>query len=163
MKKEKMIEQNDEEIDSIVATKPGIDERLAAAIEKLVEIQEHQPTPQIPMAKAKHVTPWNPTGKHDWQRPRLRCRVFMNDRPLTEGRLNEEEIKLINQLKPGRYNNRKWTVVEHDNGGEANLYFYIPNKTSEERAEYQKLGGMRGLAALLELIVAEQKTIKIAE
>lgn len=133
--------------------------KLVDVLERLTKIQEQQPIPQQSMAQAKHITPWNPTGAK--MRPRLKRRVFQNGHPLSDGRLHDEEILLLNGLKPGRYRNRQWLVLERDMEGTSSLHLYIPDATEAQRLENARLAP-RGLADVLLLIHEEMKTPKVA-
>lgn len=119
------------------------------------------PTPQIPFAQAKFKTPWNPTGKK--YRVGLTRETYMNGHQLREGRLSEEEITLLNQLKAGKYYNKQWTVIETDEGdGKHTVEIIIPNRTQEQRMALTIAHGGRGLVGICEKILAEQNAIQSA-
>ncbi len=129
---------------------------MADLLQRLVQLQEAQPQPQIPITKAKIATPWNPEGK--LKRPELKRKTFLNNHPLQEMMMHEEEIHLANQLKPGKYQNNQWLVVHTDGEGESEMFIYVPNKTAAHRMEMAAKAPT--FAALCQLIIAEQKAPK---
>jgi len=137
----------------------GDGKTILQVLERLTQIQEAQPVPQQTVAQATYVTPWNPTGKR--QRPRLRRRVFENGHPISDGRLTDEEITLLNGLKHGRYHSRQWTVIERDEEGLTSLHLFFPNKTEADRMAIARIAP-RGLADLLVLIHQEMQGVKVA-
>lgn len=131
------------------------------AIQKLLERNEQHtgPTPQVPFAKFKQKTPWNPTGAK--YKPLTRP-TFLNGHRLKEKTLSQEEIDLLNQVKPGIYNGRKWTVIEqstNENGAGA-IKIYFPNKTPEQRMALMEDG--RTLVELLQKLLREQNAVVLA-
>lgn len=137
------------------------EERMAAVMERLVSIQEAQPIPQVPLGKAKIVTPWNPQGKPETARPKLTRKTWMNGHPCSEMMMTEEEIRLMNQLKPGKYQDKRWVVVHSDGDGESEMFLYIPNKTLSDRVAVQEKA--RSITEICQLIIAEQKAPKSTE
>lgn len=118
------------------------------------------PTPQIPYAKYKHKTPWNPTGEK-YRRPLSRP-TFLNGHRLHEKQLSQEDIDLLNKVRPGVYNGRKWTVIEQslNENGQGAIKIYIPNRTPEQRMAMMAEG--RTLTELLTKIINEQGAVKAA-
>ncbi len=145
--------------------KPKVD-REAALLEilgRLSERQDEGPIKQVPVARALYRTPWNPTGKKN--RPKLKRATYLNGFRLREMRLTEENIALLNKVKAGKYQDRKWVVVESDGDSEdggASVNIWIPNKTVQDRLKLANKSAGRGLAALLELIVEEQSKVVLA-
>lgn len=134
------------------------DVTMKELLKKLVDVQLAQPIPQKSMAQAIYRTPFNPTGKK--RRPKLSRKTLMNGHPLSEAFLTDREILLLNQLKAGKYQNRRWTVTELDGEGTSTVQLFIPNKTQADRIEMAQKG--KTLADLLDLIIAEQKSVKAA-
>ena len=135
--------------------------RMIDILEKLSDRNEAGPTPQIPFAQAKFCTPWNPSGKP--YRDTLQRKTFVNDFQIREITHSEEEIRLLNQVRPGRYNNRKWLVREEDSGEVGHsIHLYFPNRTQAQRIELTAEHKGRGLVGLLERIVAEQNAVTAA-
>jgi len=135
-------------------------DQLVDVLKRLTTIQERQPIPQETVAQATFVTPWNPTGKKT--RPRLRRRVFLNGHPLSDTRLTEDEVTLLNSLKHGRYHNRQWLVLERDEEGTSSLHVFFPNKTEAQRIEHARMAP-NGLVDLLRLMHDEMRTVKLAD
>lgn len=128
---------------------------LLESIHKIAESLDNGPIKQVPIAKYAAQTPWNPTG--DKRRPTLRRTVYMSGSRLREQLLSNEEIRLLNQIKPGKYNDRRWLVIETD-GGDAEggaITILIPNRTPEDRVRLK--GEAHSLTALLTKIIEEQQ------
>jgi len=137
-----------------MAGQDDLDNRtLIESIAKIANTLADGPTRQIPLAKYKPVTPWNPTGEKN--RPKLKRTVFMGGSRLRESFLSSEEIELLNQIKPGKYNGRRWTIVETDGDTEGGtITILVPNKTPEDRVRLK--GEVRDLTELCKKIIAEQ-------
>jgi hypothetical protein len=132
---------------------------LTEILGRLVTRTEAGPIPQVPLARAKIATPWNPKG--DRVRPTLSRPTYLNGHRLREITLSNEEITLLNQLTPGRYRNRKWLVVDTDTDGQGSaVQVYLPNKTEADRLEMKSVA--KDLADALRLIVAEAEARKTA-
>jgi hypothetical protein len=126
---------------------------LAQAIKEAVE--ETAPIKQVHISRYRAKTPFNPTGAKRAQRPKLNCTFFQNGDKPNPTRLFDEEIELINGLKPGRYINRVVEVVEKIEGGERAVEIRYSNKTPEQR--FENKNHFRSLLELLRLIHAEMK------
>jgi hypothetical protein len=134
-------------------------DQLVDVLERLTQIQERQPIPQQTVAQATFITPWNPTGSKT--RPRLRRKVFLNNHVLSDGRLTDEEVMLINTLKHGRYHNRQWLVIEKDEEGTSSLLILLPNKTESQRIEMARTCPA-GLVDALRMIHREMTAVAVA-
>jgi len=132
------------------------DDRIADALEALTKKSEAGPVPQISITRFKPQTPWNPSGD---KRTKLKRPTSINGHRLRELLLSPEEIKLLNELKPGKYGPRKSWVVIEENGGDvaesSAIHFYFPNRTVEQRLEFNQHA--RNLLDALTMIVEEQK------
>ncbi len=146
---------------------------LVQSISKIAEQSDRGPIKSIPIAKSKQRTPWNPTGKK--VRLKLTRPTYMNGHRLHETRMGELEIQLFNQVKPGRYGeNGRITVIEKGGDeGSRELQVWIPNKTVPDRLAMARMtadptpdpvtGKPRaGIIVILERILAEQKSVKLA-
>jgi hypothetical protein len=69
--------------------------------------------------------------------------------------LTDEQVELVNQLKPGRYNSRKWEIVKRR---DRSIDFRYPNKTIEHRMQTASQAG--DLTGMLKMILTEAETIK---
>lgn len=144
-------------------------ESIASMAKSQQEFNEGGPIRQIPISKTKIQTPWHPTGEK--KRPRLRRVTWLNGYRLREIMLSDKEITLLNQLRAGRYNGNRWTVIESagatiNNGDEGQdatngeVSLYVPNKTQADRIRLK--GEARDLEALLSKILDEQKSVVLA-
>jgi hypothetical protein len=95
----------------------------------------------------------NPTGSAN--RPKLARPVIFCGAPQREKQLSNTEIELFNQIKPGRYNNRKWEVIEQvAENDERTIEIRIPVKEVQDRIELAMTAP--DLTSILKLIIAEQ-------
>ena len=139
----------------------AVNQAILKALQNLSERPAAQsgPTPQVPFAKYKHKTPWNPSGEK-YRRP-LAKTVYLNGHRLRERMLSQDEIDRLNAVKPGVYNNGKWSVVEKAReDGRPEVFIHWPNKTVEQRMDL--LGHGTTLCELLDKILAEQTAIRLA-
>lgn len=130
------------------------DPALATLIQDVHTIAETtRASRQLKYHEIKHDTPWNPTGA---PKPKLKwSHFYQNDARINPSVLSAEEITLINQLKPGLYNKKKWVVTKTANGG-INLGY--SNKEIEQRMEIVKESG-GSLTSWLQKILIEQESI----
>lgn len=144
---------------------------MAQAMLKLAEASENGPIKQIPLAKAKIRTPWNPEGLRDDERPELAMPTYLNGFRLRESLLSSLEIELLNKVRNGKYNRKRWTVIvkqgeEEGSGGEKIIY--IPNKTQADRIRLAQDSvhptepKKNGLVAILERMIEEGSQIVLA-
>jgi hypothetical protein len=101
--------------------------------------------------RSSKVSAYNPTGG---VRPKLTRNIVFCSAEEREEKLTNEEIELYNQIKPGRYNKRKWEVIERasDNPSDPSLLeIRIPVSDINARME---LPG-EGLKAILRQMIAE--------
>lgn len=105
---------------------------------------------KIGIAEASKVTPWNPDGG-----PKKRLKVtafYMNGARVNPVMLTNEEIDLINQLKPGAFNKKKWVVRKRR---DKSIELQYPNKSVEHRIELRGEAG--NLAGMLKKILTEHE------
>jgi hypothetical protein len=127
---------------------------LAQAIKLAVE--ETAPVKQVHVSQYRGKTPWNPTGKKAHERPKLRGEFYQNGQRMFEDRLTEQEIGLLNKIRPGRYVNRKVEVIERQSNGEIAVEIRYSNATPDLRSELKN--ECRNLVEMLERIIAENKS-----
>jgi hypothetical protein len=108
------------------------EETFKGLVDSIREIAEStQRGRQVPAHQARQRTPWNPTGEP--LKVRLKApAVFMNGARLHPKMLSEEEITLLNALKPGLYNKKKWTVTLRR---DKSIDIGYSNKTVKHRLE----------------------------
>lgn len=126
---------------------------LAAAFAKALRQANDDAGPirQMPLAKVRITPPWHPSG--DPNRPELARATYLNGHRMREAMLSNAEIELFNQLKPGKYHGRRWTVISKDDSEGAAIYVYLPNKEQSDRLALKEAG--KNLEALLRLMVEE--------
>jgi len=137
------------------STQDQVNAKLTAVLERLTEQADRGAVKQIPLAKAKIRTPWNPTG--DRMRPKLQRITRMNGFRLTETKLTNNAIRLFNQLRAGKYNQGRWVVMESTDpaaGNSGAVDLYVQNKSFADRIQLK--GDAPTIDVLLWKIVKEQ-------
>jgi hypothetical protein len=90
------------------------------------------------------------------QRKPLARATHMGGIRLREHQLSNEEIDLLNKIKPGTYNNGRWVVIaQNTDGGKQSIDIRVPNKTREE--QMQLAMEAPSLTALCQKILSESK------
>ena len=105
-----------------------------------------------------HDTAWSP----DVRKHKLRkyTAFYQNHARVHTDRMSPMDVALVDQLKPGKYNHKKWDVVKTTDGG---ISINYSNKTSAHRSELtadvnrHRVEGGSGLTAMLQMIVTEQE------
>lgn len=121
---------------------------IAESVKALVESQ--QSVRQIPLSEIKPVSPWNPEGKRN--RVPLSRVTMINGNPLNPMMMTEGEIILANELKPGRYMNRK-IEVQRSQDGTINIVW--ANAKIEQRMEMAAL--YPDFTALAKAVINDRK------
>jgi hypothetical protein len=124
-------------------------ESIAKMAATLAADAETGPIKQIPQAKYKPVTPFNPKGLQEHERPSLKRKSYMGGFKLKEHNMTDNEIRLFNRLKGGRYHDNRWTVIETDDS----VTLMFPSKTPEDKMQLSK--EVRNLEDLLQKILDE--------
>jgi hypothetical protein len=104
---------------------------------------------KISVAEASKATPWNPSGKPRTVKLKPPA-VYQNGARLNPVMLSDEEVTLLNQLKPGVFNHKKWVVRKRR---DKSLDIQYPNKTIEARMELKGEAG--NLSGMLRKILTE--------
>lgn len=144
-----------------VAQRPELSERDLKMIEMIAGVvskstlQVQNEIKPIENPRPSKVSVFNPTGE---KKPKLTRRVIFCCHEEKENELKAEEILLYNQLQPGRYNNRKWEVLEREDPfGEKNtLEIRLPVDTTDNRMELAYKAP--SLVAICELMIKEAKS-----
>jgi hypothetical protein len=125
---------------------------LKTLVEVLVEdARDRKASKQVPLGKAKVKTPWNPSG--ELRKVKLKHKKFyQNGAEVNTDLMTDDEIALVNQLKPGRYNKRKWEVVKRK---DKSLDVRYPNKTLQQR--WQLKAEASNFSAIIQKILLEQE------
>lgn len=87
-----------------------------------VIVQNQERVRQKGILEIDPVTPWNPEGKRN--RVALTRMTYQHGQLVNPFQMTEEEIVLANQLKPGRYYDRKIEVHRTEDGG-INLTYHL--------------------------------------
>lgn len=114
-------------------------------------IQANQPRRRLGSHEVVLNTPfWDgKSPRSELKRPFYQNGSLINDHVLTN-----EEIELINQLKPGLYNKKRWEVRKEHDGG---IGLYYSNKTLQQRFDIAGAAKGRGLAGILQDILLERE------
>jgi len=86
---------------------------------------------------------------------KLKQPFYQNGVMVRVDQLTDEQVELVNQLKPGRFNNRKWEIVRRR---DRSIDFRYPNKTIEQRM--QNASQAKDLTGMLQMILTEAETQK---
>lgn len=150
----------DPKFDQLMNALVAIAGQNATAMASIAARTEQGPTPQQPFGQAKFQTPWNPEGK---KYTPLRRPTRFNGHRIREDTSTQEEIDLLNVLKPGKYHNGEWVVVEENGGTEgASINIWISNKTMQQRMATTVAAEGKGLAGILRKMVDEGQRITLA-
>lgn len=79
---------------------------------------------------------------------------YQNGAPVNDHVLTNEEIDLINQLKPGLYHKKKWRVSREGTEG---IGLWYDSKTLQQRFDIAGAAKGRGLAGILQDILLERE------
>lgn len=142
-------------------TEPTVDanQALADAITRgIVEATSQTgPIKQISRGAYKAITPWNPTGAKDRSRVKFARAYWQNGALIQRWQVTDEQVQQLNQLRPGRYLDRRVEVIERasdNNGDPAAVEIRYDNATAEQRFENKNV--FLNFGDLLRKIVAEQ-------
>lgn len=124
---------------------------LAKAITEAVA--EASPVKQVHISRYKAETPWNPTGNK--RRLQMNAKFYQNGSQIRDWHVTDEDIALLNQLKPGRYVDRKVEVIERNENSDRSIEIRYSNETIGQRMELKN--HFRNFTELLQSIVTEQK------
>lgn len=137
-----------------VPTTPAVDPNLHVLGSLLQDVHtlatEARATRQLKPHEVKHDTCYNPTGN---ALPKMKyARFYQNGSPINVLMMTPEEIELVNQLKPGLYNKKKWRVTKESNHG---IGLWYSNKSIAQRTDVAK--DARNLTEFLQKILLEQE------
>jgi hypothetical protein len=129
----------------------------ASMISALQAIAANQPRRRQGMHEVSHDTPWwNP--EKDGPRETLTRDFYQNGNPVNPVVLSNEEIRLINQIKPGVYAKKKFRVTPQPGGG---IGLWYDNKTLHQRFTIARIAGeSQGLTGILQMILTEEEAQK---
>ncbi len=101
-------------------------------IESIAKIAEHLES-VAPKKKVSHFEYMTARQK----RHKLTRQVFLSGVKVREKQLTDEQVLLLNRLKPGKYNGGRWVVLERGAAGLEGgaLDIYVRNKSQEDRGQ----------------------------
>lgn len=123
---------------------------LAMARNLGILVENQQRTKQLSLLEITPTTPWNPEGKRN--RVPLTRPAYQHGQLINPLNMTEEEISLVNQIKPGRYYDRKIEVYRTVDGG-INFTYMLGN-TANKIEFWSKFPS---LVSLLTYIIDERK------
>lgn len=121
---------------------------LVKSVKSLAEAQES--TRQKTVLEITENSPFNNPGNP--RTAKLKGKFFQNGTQINPAFLTQQETVLLNQLKTGSYNHKKWQVTRRR---DKSIDLRYPNKTIEQRMENKGLA--RNLEEMLKLIITEQE------
>lgn len=121
---------------------------LVRSVKGVVEAQNA--TRQKTVAEITEDSPFN--NPSNPRTAKLKGKFYQNGIMINPAFLTQQETELLNQLKTGQYNHKKWSVTRRRDGS---LELRYPNKTIEQRMEHKNIA--RNLKEMLELILTEQE------
>ena len=98
----------------------------------------------------QRVTPWTPTDGSP--KLTLKRKMYQHGIPINENRVTNEEIQLLNKLRPGTYCDGFITVVRRRDKG---LNIDYPFKTPAQRLQLVNSFGVRNLSELVQRCLTE--------
>lgn len=130
---------------------PNVSKELGSELAKAIMagIEEARPK-RITIENRKSQTPWSPpkgVPKAKLKRKMMQHGIILNPKFLTN-----EEIELLNQIRPGTYCEGHITVVRRKDKGVSIEY---PVKTVSQRMKLVSSFGLRNLAEICQRIIAE--------
>ncbi len=132
----------------VTTTNTELADALVAAIQATKPVEK-----KTVFTRVKN-TPWTP--KDGSPRAKLKRKMYQHGLPITT-RVTNEEIELLNKLKPGRYCDGNVTVTKRKDKG---LDIDYKIRTAAQRLKLVNLVGHRNFKELLERIVLEQANPK---
>jgi hypothetical protein len=130
-----------------VQTTVGLSELASALVQA---IQATQPPRKETAANRKPKTPWTP--KDGSPKLKLKRKMHQHGMPIDADILTNEQIALINQLKPGTYMNGNVRVVRRRDKG---LDIDYPIKTAAQRLKLVNQFGITSFDSLIQRCLDE--------
>jgi hypothetical protein len=141
-----------------VAADPATRSDIVSIVQTM---QKMVPPRKVTYAEYKPRTPFNPSGNRNRRAPSRV--VYQNGGRVNPRMLFDEEIKLLDQLRPGRYLDKLVTVreVEGTEGAPNELHIEYAYRTPDQRLALATR--VRSLVAMLRQIVNEQEAARVTE
>lgn len=140
-------------------TAPTPDNVGAAALAQAIReaIEASKPAAKKNQFQRKIGTPWTPkTGK----KLKLKRKMFQHGLPLSEEWLSNEEIDLLNKIRPGKYGDGFIVVFRRRDRG---VDIEYPIKTASQRLRLVNQFGIRNLSELCKFCITEAEKPKAPE
>lgn len=135
---------------------------VAAGMMQIAQNQEA--IRQKKIHEVAHDTAWSAdTRKHKFKHWTA---FYQNGARVHFDRMSLEDCALVDQLKPGKYNKKKWEVAKTPDGGVSINY---SNKSPAQRFDLtrtvnqNRVEGGTGLTAMLQMVITEQEAIAEAK
>jgi hypothetical protein len=94
-------------------------------------------------------------AERDAPKVKLKCgRFFLNGVMVLPHEITDDDRTLINQIKPGRYNHRKWEVIKRS---DSSLDIRVPMRTVDQRFTFKNETKGEGFVGMLKAIVLESE------
>lgn len=110
---------------------------------------------KITTSNRKRQTPWTP--KNGEVKLKLKRKFYQHSLPQTEDRLSNEEIALINKLRPGTYCEGWIKVIRRRDKG---IDLDYPFKTAQHKTKLSNELGLRNLVEICERCISEAELPK---
>ena len=142
-----------------VETTAGVNiEDLGSAIARGIIDANNQtgPIKQVPLPRYRGASNKNAAGLPEYLRPKMARDYSQNGNQISRWMVSDADVALLNQLKAGRYVNRKVEVVVFpaEGGGIAQVDIRYSNASLDQRLELKN--DFRTFTELLQRIVEEQ-------
>lgn len=139
-------------VDQVITIPAGTDPALLKALEGLglvfsKAIADSKGPEKKNAANRKTITPWTP--KNGEPKLKLTRKFYQHSIPMDQDLLTNEEIVLLNKLKPGRFLDN-WLLVERRRDKGINITY--PVKTPAQRMKLSSTYGIAGPNALCILL-----------
>jgi hypothetical protein len=130
---------------------PKVDSTSAELIRALVAaIEQTKPVQKKTAANRKPLTPWTP--KDGSPKFKLRRKVYQHGLLIDPDLMTNEEISLMNQIKPGRFLDGWVKIFRRRDKG---LEITYPIRTASQRLKLVSTFGIRNFKELLERCIEE--------
>lgn len=126
--------------------------QVVRSLAKTVQVLADSQPRRVLLANHKPTSSFNPLGK---RKRVLKRKMYQNGFPLNVNILTDEEISLLNQIKPGRYIKGLVSVFQTYKGSDTLVNIVYVNKTVDQR--FALKDEFRNLGEMLKLIVEEHK------
>jgi hypothetical protein len=128
-----------------IVAQQGVDASTALVNALIQAIQATKPVEKKTAYSRKANTPWTP--KDGSAKTKLKRDIYQHSLKLDPDMLSNDEVAVLNKLRPGRYLDQ-WVVVTKRRDGGINITY--PVKTASQRMKLASQYGITSLKALVE-------------